>query len=491
MAVIPSSYDTLSAAYYQMLGGAHWSKLQGWFAGLGNRNLAEINIVCLGDSVVEGNGATAYNLGFPADLAVALNERFATAGLTTHGRGWLSPLVSPSLTTWTPSYVTVAGPSAGPTEVSGFGVGERTYDISVGLAGSTGTDVAPAAFSGLTGSSFVPPAGTYTASWVVELSAGATSNDADNFKIIYNVTTLATSVNAGAAGTYEQAPVTFTADGTHALYIGTAGNNGTAGVTYTGIVDPGTTFIYDLDGTSAFIWWVKQTSGGSFKYSVDGGSYTTEPTAGALTDGPVTPVTLGSSGAHTLRIKYAGGGSTYVSGLIECNGDENSGILVHNGGNSGTTSGTWYSNYSGSGAAIPCAGIAAIDPNLIIICLGENDFNTSVPAATFQANLTGLIGLIQTANKTAPGGTGVAVPILLLAGPLGVTADAAQWQAYVNAMYAIAAANELVDVFDMTLRYPAADAANTWNLVNIAAGELSDNGYSTLADALCDFLSPS
>ena len=83
------------------------------------------------------------------------------------------------------------------------------------------------------------------------------------------------------------------------------------------------------------------------------------------------------------------------------------------------------------------------------------------------------------------------MPILLLAGPLGVTADAAQWQAYVNAMYAIAAANELVDVFDLTLRYPAADAANTWNLVNIAAGELSDNGYSTLADALCDFLSPS
>ena len=484
--------QAVSGRAWQALGGGHSSKLQGWFAGLANRNYGQVNVVCLGDSVVDGNGATAYNRIYPAMLAAALNNRFPAAGLSTHGRGWLSPLVSPSLTTYTPSYVTVTGPSTGPSYTNGLGVGDRTYDLSTGYAGSTGTNVAPAAFSGLTGSSFVPAAGTYTVSWTVALSGGSPgSNDANNFKLIFNTTTLATSVNAGAAGTYEQTPVTFTADGTHSLYIGTAGNNGTTGVTYTGVIDPGTTFIYSLTGTTAYIFWTKKPSGGSFKYSVDGGSYISGSTANAtLVDGQVLTVSLGSSGAHTLRIKYAGGGSAYVAGVVEANGDESSGIQVHNGGNSGTTSGGWESAYSGSGATIPGAAIAELDPNLIIICLGENDFNASVPTATFQTNLTSLITLLQTACSTTPGGPGVDVPVLLLAGPLSATASAATWAQYVAVMYAIAAGNALVDVFDLPLRYPAGDAANTWNLWNLSDNELSDTGYAALADALCDFLSP-
>jgi len=371
-------------------------------------------------------------------------------------------------------------------------VGERTYDISTGYAGSTGSDTSPAAHAGLTGSYFVPPAGTYTVSWAVELSGTLASADDNNFQLIYNSTVLATSVNGHTAGTYEQDPVTVTTDGTNGIYIGTAGNNATTGAVYTGIIDPGTTFIYDLDGTSAFIFWVSQPGGGDWKYSVDGGLYSTVMTANSSTaDGNVTSVTLGSSGAHTLRIKYAGSGPAYVSGLIECNGDESSGIQVHNGGNSGTTSGDWYSNYNSSGADIPCAGIAVFDPNLIIICLGNNDFNTSVPVLTFQANLSNFIALLQTACATAPGGPGTAVPILLIAGPLDATADAAAWQQYVIAMYAIAAGSDLIDVYDMTLRFPAADATQTWGMINLGDGEFSDLGYSAVADSLCDFLSSS
>jgi len=108
-----------------------------------------------------------------------------------------------------------------------------------GITGSTGSDTAPPASTGLTGSFIIPPAGTYTVNWSVQLSGGTPgSGDAANFELVYGATVLAVSTNPGAAGTYQQAPVTFTANGSDGIYIGTAGNDGTSGVTYTGIISP-------------------------------------------------------------------------------------------------------------------------------------------------------------------------------------------------------------------------------------------------------------
>lgn len=462
------------------------AKLQGWYAGLANRPYNSVAVLCLGDSVTEGANATAWSRAFPPMLQAALNSRFPTPGLATHGRGFLTPLLA-GTTSFTLPYITLTGPSGGPAIKRGFGINGRGYDISTGLAGSTGTQTAPPAFSGISGSAFTPAAGTYTVAWSVQLGAGATSNDANNCKLIFNTTTLATSVNAGAPGTYQQTPATFTADGVNNLYIGTAGNAGTGGVVYTVTIEPGCSFTYSLNGDNAVILYANQSGGGSFKYNVDGGGYTTVSTSGTAADGQFAgPISLGSAGAHTLVIKYVSGGTTIVEGVSELNGDAAAGIQVYNGGAFGSASGDWAGWYTTatSGLTTPGTQIGSTGVSLIIIELGANDFNNGTSPAALYSNLKTLIATIRaafTAVNFTP-----APPILLLSLPQ--QNDGNSWSPYLAALYSLAAGDPMTDVLDLALRMPSATAAQQWGLVS--SGEFSDAGMSMIADAICEFLSP-
>jgi hypothetical protein len=97
----------------------------------------------------------------------------------------------------------------------------------------SGTATSPAANQALFGLPLPP--GTYTVNWTVTLGGAAGAGDANNFVITRagGTVTLATSVNAGAPGTYPQTPFTFTI-GTADTIVGKVGGAApTAGAVYT------------------------------------------------------------------------------------------------------------------------------------------------------------------------------------------------------------------------------------------------------------------
>jgi lysophospholipase L1-like esterase len=365
---------------YQAAGGAHSTKLQGWFAALANRAGARANVVILGDSITAGQGATAFPNCYAQLLPVALNARFPTPGLSTHGRGFLPPIIPPSNpTSFTPPYVTVANPTnliAG--SLFGFGPNLETWDIS------------------------------------------------------------------------------------H-----TAAN----------------TLTYSLVGDSADILWAGSSGNGSFSWKVDAGSATTVSTNTAFNPAASTHISLGTAGAHTLVITNVSGGPTYITGVVEYNGDFAKGIQVHDCGFSGSSTGFWTGPGGNTDGALS---LPTLSPSLIIIALGVNDNGDGINAATSAANITSMISDIRAALSPDP-------PILLLA-MYNAASDGpttpAQWAAYVQAMYGIAAADSQVDILDLTLRMPSTSAAVTYGLYAGDGIHPVNSGHQMIADAVAQFLSP-
>jgi hypothetical protein len=83
--------------------------------------------------------------------------------------------------------------------------GGQAQGIIPGVTGVSGSVTSPAPFFGLTGAAVIPVAGTYTVEWICTLAGTVGAGDANGFLLLLNnATLLATSVNAGAAGTYPQ-----------------------------------------------------------------------------------------------------------------------------------------------------------------------------------------------------------------------------------------------------------------------------------------------
>jgi lysophospholipase L1-like esterase len=375
----PSSAP-LTAAGFQQLGGAHWSKLQGWFAALGSRQTAKANIVVMGDSITAGQGATTFAGCYQQLLAGQLRTRFPTPGLSGGGRGFLPPIIPPSNPT-TFTYTTIASPAnqagliAG--SLFGFGPNLETWDIS------------------------------------------------------------------------------------------TSGGN---------------TLTYHLVGDSADILWAGNPGNGTFGWAVDAGGVTSVSTNVALSFNS-THISLGAPGAHTLTITNVSGTPTFITGVIENNGDAATGIQVHNCGFSGATSAFWT---AAGGAAQLGPALVPLSPGLIVIELGVNDPANSISATTTQANLKSVIASIRASLSPAP-------PVLLLAAYNAASdgpTTAAQWQAYVNGMIAVAAGDPAVDVLDLSIRMPGTAAANTWSLYNVDGIHPNNRGHQVIADVLTEFLSP-
>lgn len=245
----------------------------------------------------------------------------------------------------------------------------------------------------------------------------------------------------------------------------------------------GQQWVYSLNGDSADIMWVGATGFGTFSYQVDAGTVTNVSTSVPYTDGQITHVSLGSAGAHTLTIAWVSGSPVYLDGVREYNGDFSAGLQVQEAGYLGSTSSGWTSS-TADPKATPAA-IAALKPGLLVIELGANDSNNGISAAAFQSNLTTLIAHIRaTASWTG-------APILLLGTycpqPLVTPAN---WQGYINAMYAVAAGDPLIGMLDLTLRMPASQASQTWGLYATDNIHPSDKGHQMIADAISDFLGP-
>ncbi|MEV2277881.1 SGNH/GDSL hydrolase family protein [Nocardiopsis sp. NPDC049922] len=351
--------------------------LMGWHAALADRHYARANIVALGDSITEGQGATDFAHTWPARLRDLLRARFPTAGVT-GGRGFIGAASSGTL-----SYTWPATITGSPSVDTGWGPKRHTPFLD--------------------------------------------------------------------------------GDGTPDL------------ITYS-----------NLQGTSVDILWGRSSLSGTFRYRVDGGTWTSVDTSGSDQDGQLTRVTLGTSGPHTLEIEAVT--ATFkqiVAGVVEYDGDESAGITVHDASHFGWDSTTWAT--STDAEKWPSA-IGALEPGLVVVMLGANDQWAGTDPATFRTNVASLISALRGATL-AP----VPHPPILIAmhAARGDGPFTHPWADYVAEAHALARTDPLVAVADLTLgpRFPDQADSPNWGLYADAV-HLSDRGLSYVADRLADILSP-
>jgi len=363
---------------YAIFGPTKWNQphetgpLEAWESVLAGRHYAACSIMCIGTSITAGSFLSQWEQSWPVMLQNALNIKFPSNGLNTHGRGVLPPILHD--TSIGTDYITVTGT---PGVQYGAGFNGATYDISAG---------------------------------------------------------------------------------------------------------GGCTLTYHLVGTTAYILYTSDISGGSFTWKVDGGGTTTISTsAGSVAGGNIVgPITLGSTPgtAHTLTIQWLSGGTTWVDGVVEYNGDETSGIQVYNCGSSGATTPGWQGSDLHS--------IATTYAQLYIIELGVNDWGVITPAQ-FQTDLSALLGVITAAcaAESAPTPTFLIMPCYLQ-----YYSTTNQWQEYVSAMYAVALANNAA-IMDLSLLMPPGQSGGgPYGLYYADGQHPSEVGHSRIADLLCNYLSP-
>lgn len=185
-------------------------------------------------------------------------------------------------------------------------------------------------------------------------------------------------------------PSTWTVAGT---YDGTKlfGFRFTKGVA----LNPGATVTGTVVGTSIDIWYPKGTATGNFTVKVDGvqigGTY--GGTNAATVDGFVTRISLGTAGSHTVVITSTHAtNQQYINGITVFNGNENSGVVSINAGFHGSNSANWYTAATNTNWL---QNIPALDPHLVTIELGANDYSAALGYAGFKNNLRTLVENIR------------------------------------------------------------------------------------------------
>ena len=252
------------------------------------------------------------------------------------------------------------------------------------------------------------------------------------------------------------------------------------------IMSSGATETVTFTGTGIDVQYLKWPGGGTFSWAIDGGTATNVSTTNATqTENNTVQIRGLTAGAHTLVVSYVSGGTSFVGGYYAYNGDESKGI------------GSWMlafpsvmsSYWSDTTASKWANGLPWATPDLVTIELGANDYNQSsyVPSATFRANIETLIATIKSVLTYSPSFVLVPVWELVKAG------NPEAWQAYVDAMYAIAAADAAnVCVFDAAKRVRVGSPGNTAGGL-LGAGDgahLSPQGNRYLAESLATFIGP-
>lgn len=183
----PSVFTT-SAYSQQQLAAQRASALTPWMSGLANRHYARCNIVCVGDSITEGQGADTADRRWIARLRDNVRTRFQTTGLSGGGRGFLGAANSgevsftwPATTTGSPTPASTLGPKSQFMQLNGSG-----QTISYALTG-TSADIMWTQ---------VPFGGTF--SWAVD--GGSATNVSTNGGSI--VDGRLTHISLGASGAH-------------------------------------------------------------------------------------------------------------------------------------------------------------------------------------------------------------------------------------------------------------------------------------------------
>jgi lysophospholipase L1-like esterase len=191
------------------------------------------------------------------------------------------------------------------------------------------------------------------------------------------------------------------------------------------------------------VWYYTEPTFGDFTLDVDGAGQTAHSQNVAKSFAKLTKTV--ALGTHTLNIKRTAGNVRF-GGVIAYNSAARA-VDVINLGYSGSTTAIWA---DATDPWSPLNALGALAPDLTIIKLGINDFNTSVPLATFKANLNTIITRARLSGD------------VILCFPNQTNSQTPEYQdSYADAMRDVAeAANvRLVDQYNALGSYAALNAA--------------------------------
>lgn len=186
-----------------------------------------------------------------------------------------------------------------------------------------------------------------------------------------------------------------------------------------------------------------------------------------------------SHASHTIVVTGPASSSVIFEGIDVFDQDETAGIRVLDNSRTGTAS----ASYTGGQLTNLVATFAVTQPQLILIEIGVNDWSQGVAVPTFTANVKAMIASLRAQYSAST------LPSIVLAATHQCTSPATTFAPFVNALYAIAAADGSIGVIDMWERmggFPN-DQATTL----LADGtHCNDQGQQYWADAIYQAIIP-
>jgi lysophospholipase L1-like esterase len=252
------------------------------------------------------------------------------------------------------------------------------------------------------------------------------------------------------------------------------------------LVAAGQSLTLTFTGTSVRVWYSAVPAGGAFSVTVDGvaaGVAVGTASAGDAASWRSAPL---GPGRHTIVVTSEGGGTVRVHGFATFDGDEERGVQVYNGGHGGRTSGDFV---KGATAWVPR--LRSLQPHLVILQLGVNDWRIGVPAAVMRQNLQKIIAMVR-ANTTTE-------PSFVVYGPPRVGADrrVQDFANYTDAWREVAAEDtggpgggSGVAWFDLAARQLSPSSDNRLGLYCEDLVHMTDRGAAFTADALTALIRP-
>lgn len=222
----------------------------------------------------------------------------------------------------------------------------------------------------------------------------------------------------------------------------------------------------------------RDVAGSGATITVDGGAPSALAVPAAIsTQGPTYQMRGLSAGSHTVRVDWTAG-HVDIQGVYPYNGDEASGIHVWDAGKGSSKAGDFNIGVFNQHAYI--------QPALIGIEYGYNEYFGGIPAATFATNLATLVTRALS-NVTKP------PTVLFLVWPRGgnpATTYPIPYQQYVDAIYALAAATPNGIVLDFSKRLPSPVVDNALGFFGGDFTHPSNRGGAYFADTILAAISP-
>ncbi|WP_430791861.1 GDSL-type esterase/lipase family protein [Actinoplanes sp. G11-F43] len=251
------------------------------------------------------------------------------------------------------------------------------------------------------------------------------------------------------------------------------------------IQSAGQTATHRFQGTGVQVWFAAQPGGGRFAVTIDGvpvGAPVRTDAAATDRDARWTSPAL-PRGEHTIVVTCLTG-PVGLHGFATVDGDN--GIRLVNGGHGGRTSGDFA-----DGAASWAPRLRTVQPHLVILQLGVNDWRINVPAETMKTNFKSIIAAVRRDSGTSPSFVIYGSPRVSAGRPDQDFARFTQaWQEVADEDTGGPGGGSAVAYFDLAARQLSPAADNSLRLYNDDRLHVTDRGAAFTADALATFLSP-